>query len=113
MWVYAKVEKWYTICHFFVTKETMKHAAQRGRPRRWNPKRSPHCVHLIKEDLGLPAAARIRQARQRRQLSTRETGTFHFSDGDVTLNTTVERSAFESWIAEELGQIGKRSGRPL
>ena len=39
------------------------------------------------------------------ELSVHASGTFRFSDGVLDLQESVQRLAFESWIAEELGQI--------
>jgi hypothetical chaperone protein len=38
-------------------------------------------------------------------LSVNAAASFHFSDGVIEIQANVERTGFEEWIAEELGQI--------
>jgi hypothetical chaperone protein len=40
-------------------------------------------------------------------LSNASVATFEFSDGFVDLAAVVERTSFEEWISEELGQIAQ------
>ena len=60
-------------------------------------------LHLIREDLGYQLHRSVQDVKC--DLSKQSQAEFHFSDGVVDLDTKVERSAFESWIAEELAQM--------
>jgi len=101
VWVYAKVEKWHHLS-FLRTKETMN-MLRSVEAQAIEPEKIAALIHLINEDLGYQLHRSVQAVKC--DLSAHETAAFHFSDGEVTLDTTVERSAFESWIAEELGQI--------
>jgi hypothetical chaperone protein len=101
VWVYAKVEKWHHLS-FLRTKETMN-MLRSVEAQAMEPEKIAALVHLIREDLGYQLHRSVQAVKC--ELSERSGSAFHFSDGVVTLDTTVERSAFESWIAEELAQI--------
>jgi hypothetical chaperone protein len=67
------------------------------------PEKIKALIHLIKEDLGF----RLHRAVQavKCDLSHHPLAMFKFSDGVVDIETKLERSVFESWIAEELEKI--------
>ena len=60
--------------------------------------------HLITEDLGYRLHRAVQAAKY--DLSAHSVATFRFSDGVVDLEEEVQRDSFESWIADELRQIG-------
>lgn len=60
-------------------------------------------LYLIREDLGYQLHQSVQSTKV--QLSTGHEAGFHFEDGDVVIDTTVKRSDFESWIADELRMI--------
>ena len=60
-------------------------------------------LHLIQNDLGYHLHRSVQQLKC--ALSDSDIGQFHFVDGDVSIDATVTRAQFESWIAEELGAI--------
>jgi hypothetical chaperone protein len=67
------------------------------------PEKIKALIHLIKEDLGF----RLHRAVQavKCELSHEPAATFQFDDGAAEIEAVLERSVFESWIAEELEQI--------
>ena len=67
------------------------------------PEKIGALIHFIKEDLGFHLHRAVQKVKV--DLSNGPAATFHFSDGFVDLKAVVERSAFEEWISEELGQI--------
>ncbi len=69
------------------------------------PEKIAALLHLIREDLGYQLHRAVQAVKY--DLSAHCAAAFRFSDGVVNLDTKVERSAFESWIADELGQIGE------
>lgn len=100
-WVYSKLERWHYLS-FLKARDTME--MLRGvQGHALEPEKIKALIHLIKEDLGF----RLHRAVQavKCDLSYHQAATFKFSDGAVDIETPLERSVFESWIAEELEQI--------
>ena len=67
------------------------------------PEKIGALIHFIKEDLGFQLHRAVQKIKC--DLSKDLVATFRFSDGFVDLAAVVERSSFEEWISEELGQI--------
>ncbi len=101
IWVYAKVEKWHHLS-FLRTKETMN-MLRTVEAQSLEPKKIAALIHLITEDLGYQLHRSVQSVKC--ALSANDAANFHFSDGTIDLESNVERTAFESWIAEELSQI--------
>ena len=101
VWVYAKVEKWHHLS-FLRTKETMN-MLRTVEAQAVEPEKIAALLHLIREDLGYQLHRSVQKVKC--DLSAHPNARFHFEDGVVNLETTVKRSAFEGWIAEELQQI--------
>jgi hypothetical chaperone protein len=101
VWVYAKVEKWHHLS-FLRTKETMN-MLRTVEAQAIEPEKIAALLHLIREDLGYQLHRSVQKVKC--DLSSHPNANFHFSDGVIELNTAVERSAFEGWIAEELQQL--------
>ena len=100
-WVYAKLERWHYLS-FLKARDTME--MLRGvQGHALEPEKIKALIHLIKEDLGF----RLHRAVQtvKCKLSHDPAATFQFDDGAVEIDAVLERSVFESWIAEELDQI--------
>lgn len=100
-WVYSKLERWHYLS-FLKARDTME--MLRGvQGHALEPKKIGALIHLIKEDLGF----RLHRAVQavKCELSYQSKATFRFDDGIVDIEAALERSTFESWIAEELAQI--------
>jgi hypothetical chaperone protein len=100
-WVYTKLERWHYLS-FLKARDTME--MLRGvQGHALEPEKIKALIHLIKEDLGF----RLHRAVQavKCELSHEPAATFKFSDGIVEIETTLQRTSFEDWIAEELEQI--------
>ncbi len=100
-WVYSKLERWHYLS-LLKARDTME--MLRGvQGHALEPEKIKALIHLIKEDLGF----RLHRAVQavKCELSYHPSATFKFSDGGVDIETTLERSVFEGWIAEELEKI--------
>jgi hypothetical chaperone protein len=100
-WIYGKLEHWHHLS-FLKAKDVMDLLA-RIKTDAVEPQKIAALIHLIKEDLGYQLHQSIQAVKC--DLSNNLTGTFRFNDGAVDLTARVKRSAFESWIAEELQQI--------
>jgi len=100
-WVYSKLERWHYLS-LLKARDTME--MLRGvQGHALEPEKIKALIHLIKEDLGF----RLHRAVQavKCDLSYHPAAMFRFSDGIVEIETSLERSVFEAWIAEELEQI--------
>jgi hypothetical chaperone protein len=100
-WVYTKLERWHYLS-FLKARDTME--MLRGvQGHALEPEKIKALIHLIKEDLGF----RLHRAVQavKCELSHAPAATFKFSDGIVEIETALQRTSFEEWIAEELEQI--------
>ena len=100
-WVYAKLERWHYLS-FLKARDTME--MLRGvQGHALEPEKIKALIHLIKEDLGF----RLHRAVQavKCELSRHSAATFKFTDGIVDIETPLERTMFEHWIADELQQI--------
>jgi hypothetical chaperone protein len=100
-WVYAKLERWHYLS-FLKARDTMEmlrgvagHAIE--------PKKIKALIHLVKEDLGFRLHRAVQAVKS--ELSHNSTALFKFSDGPVEIEALLERTVFETLIAEELEQI--------
>jgi hypothetical chaperone protein len=100
-WVYSKLERWHYLS-FLKARDTME--MLRGvRGHALEPEKIKALMHLIKEDLGFRLHRSVQAVKC--DLSRHSAATFRFSDGVVDIETALERSVFEGWIAEELEKI--------
>lgn len=100
-WVYSKLERWHYLS-FLKARDVME--MLRGvQGHALEPDKIKALIYLIQEDLGF----RLHHAVQavKCELSRTPVATFKFSDGFVEIEAELERSVFESWIAQELKQI--------
>ena len=100
-WVYAKLERWHHLS-FLKARDVMEmlrgvqsHALER--------KKIDALVHVIREDRGFLLHRSVQKVKS--DLSSQKRATFHFSDGYLELNVSLDRAVFESWIQEELRMI--------
>jgi hypothetical chaperone protein len=100
-WVYAKLEHWHHLS-FLRTNSTinMLHSSI---AEAFEPEKIEALIHLIKEDLGYGLHRAVQKVKC--DLSESTAASFRFADGVIEIQATVERTGFEDWIAEELGQI--------
>jgi hypothetical chaperone protein len=100
-WVYAKLEHWHHLS--FLRTSSVMNMLNGSRAAAFEPEKIEALVHLIKEDLGYDLHRAVQKVKC--DLSENAVAQFRFSDGVIEIESTVERSDFEDWIAEELGQI--------
>jgi hypothetical chaperone protein len=103
-WVYFKLERWHHLS-FLKSRETLA-MLQNVAAQALEPEKLKALLYLVQHDLGY----QLHRAVQRTKvtLSHAERTAFRFTDGDVELDAEVDRSDFESWIAEELADIVQR-----
>ncbi len=101
VWVYSKLERWHYLS-FLKARDTME--MLRGvQGHALEPEKIKALIHVIKEDLGFRLHRAVQATKS--DLSSHSSAKFKFSDGIVDIEATLERSVFESWIAEELAKI--------
>jgi hypothetical chaperone protein len=101
-WIYGKLERWHHLS-FLRAKDVMD-LLTRIKTDAVEPQKIAALIHLIKEDLGYQLHQSVQAVKY--ELSNNAAATFHYSDGAVDLTAKVKRSSFESWISDELKQIG-------
>jgi len=100
-WVYAKLERWHHLS-FLKARDVME--MLRGvQAHALEPAKIKALIHLIREDLGFRLHGAVQKVKS--ELSYRGEAVFEFSDGEIRLKTLLERSIFETWIADELQLI--------
>jgi len=100
-WVYAKLEHWHHLS--FLRNGGTMNMLHGAKATAFEPEKIEALIHLIKEDLGYELHRSVQSVKC--ALSMQTSAPFRFSDGVVEIQATVERSAFEEWIGEELAQI--------
>jgi hypothetical chaperone protein len=100
-WIYTKLEHWHHLS--FLRTSSVMNMLNGCRATAFEPEKIEALIHLIREDLGYELHRAIQKVKC--DLSEDAVAPFRFSDGVIEIEATVERSAFEEWIAEELGQI--------
>src|SRR5579864_6466629 len=100
-WVYIRLERWH---HLSLLRGRDVLNMLRGvHAQSLEPEKIGALIHFIKEDLGFHLHRAVQKVKC--DLSNDPAATFQFSDGFVDLRTMVERTSFEEWISDELGQI--------
>jgi hypothetical chaperone protein len=100
-WVYAKLEHWHHLS--FLRTGSVMNMLNSSKAAAFEPEKIEALVHLIKEDLGYDLHRAVQKVKC--DLSENTVAQFRFSDGVIEIESTVERTDFEEWIADELGQI--------
>jgi hypothetical chaperone protein len=100
-WVYAKLEHWHHLS--FLRTNSVLNMLNSSIAEAFEPEKIEALIHLIKEDLGNDLHRAVQKVKC--DLSENTAALFRFSDGVIEIQATVERTGFEDWIAEELGQI--------
>jgi hypothetical chaperone protein len=102
-WVYIRLERWH---HLSLLRGRDVLNMLRGvHAQSLEPEKIGALIHFIKEDLGFHLHRAVQKVKC--DLSNDPAATFQFSDGFVDLKAMVERTSFEEWISEELGQIAR------
>jgi len=100
-WVYAKLEHWHHLS--FLRTNSVINMLNSSKAEAFEPEKIAALVHLIQENLGYDLHRAVQKVK--RDLSENTIAQFRFSDGVIEIEATVERTAFEDWIAEELAKI--------
>jgi hypothetical chaperone protein len=100
-WVYSKLEHWHHLS--FLRTNTVMNMLKGSKATAFEPQKIESLIHLIKEDLGYELHRAVQKVKC--ALSTEPAAVFCFSDGVIEIEAAVQRTDFEAWIAEELGQI--------
>ena len=100
-WVYMNLERWHHLS-LLRTKDVLR-MLQSVKAQAFEPDKIDALLHLIQNDLGYHLHRSVQQLKC--ALSDSDIGHFHFVDGDVSIDATVTRAQFESWITEELEAI--------
>jgi hypothetical chaperone protein len=108
-WVYMNLERWHHLS-LLRTKDVL-HMLKSVKAQALEPEKIEALLHLIQNDLGYHLHRAVQQLKV--TLSGSDLGTFHFIDGDVSIDAMVTRSQFEGWIVEELEVIEQCVDRTL
>ena len=100
-WVYAKLEHWHHLS--FLRTNSVMNMLNSSKAAAFEPEKIEALVHLIKEDMGYDLHRAVQKVKC--DLSENTVAQFRFSDGVIEIESTVERTDFEEWIADELEQI--------
>ena len=100
-WVYAKLEHWHHLS--FLRTNSVMNMLNSSKAAAFEPEKIEALVHLIKEDMGYDLHRAVQKVKC--DLSENTAAQFRFSDGVIEIESTVERTDFEEWIADELEQI--------
>jgi hypothetical chaperone protein len=100
-WVYAKLEHWHHLS--FLRTNSVMNMLNSSKAAAFEPEKIEALVHLIKEDMGYDLHRAVQKVKC--DLSENTEAQFRFSDGFIEIESTVERTDFEEWIADELEQI--------
>src|ERR1700723_480752 len=100
-WVYIKLERWHHLS--LLRAKDVLNMLRGVHAEALEPEKIGALIHFIKEDLGFHLHRAVQTVKC--DLSNGPVAKFQFSDGFVDLKAVVERTSFEEWISEELGQI--------
>jgi hypothetical chaperone protein len=102
-WPYASLERWHHLS--LIKSREVIEQLDRMRAQALEPGPIESLIHLIKYDLGYQLHRSVQ--RLKNALSTEDRADFSFVDGDLVLQSTVDRGSFEAWIEGELGRIAE------
>jgi len=100
-WLYDRLEKWEHLS-FLKTKQTME-TLRRLRFGAAEPTKIDALVHLVNDDLGYYLYRAVERAKF--ELSEQQSSTFEFRDPPVTIERTVQRGEFETWMRPKLDAL--------
>jgi len=102
-WVYIRLERWHHLS--LLRGRDVLNMLKGVHAQSLEPEKIGALIHFIKEDLGFQLHRSVQKLKC--DLSNDAAATFQFSDGFVDLKAVVERTSFEEWVSEELGQIAR------
>jgi hypothetical chaperone protein len=101
-WPYASLEQWHSLS--LLNRPKVLQMLERLRPLALQPLAVDAFAYFIETDLGLRLHESVRALKI--ALSHSPSATFSFSCGPVTIERSVSRAEFESWIRAELDAMG-------
>jgi hypothetical chaperone protein len=101
-WPYASLEQWHSLS--LINRPKVLQMLERLRPLALNRSGLEAFAYFIQADLGLRLHESVRALKI--ALSRSPSATFVFSCGPVTIERSVSRADFESWIRAELHAMG-------
>jgi hypothetical chaperone protein len=108
-WIYRDLERWHHLSFLRSPKtlgvlhDVLRHAFEK--------EKIEALLHLVENDLGYPLYRAVEQTKT--ELSQQEESWLRFDDPPAVIEERVTRSDFESWIADELGEIAACAERLL
>ncbi len=100
-WPYDRLERWHFVS--FMNNPTNLDKLERLQQHALLPERIQALIHLIKSELGYQLHEAVR--RMKFELSVQTQTTFTFRCDPVSMNVTVTRDEFDTWIEPELAAI--------
>ena len=100
-WIYSNLERWHYLS--FLRTNNVREILKSARIRSLEPEKIEALIAIIDEDLGYQLHQAVQKVKF--ELSRSESSEFHFRDGSMDLRIPVTRSAFESWIKDDLHAI--------
>jgi hypothetical chaperone protein len=101
-WPYSSLEQWHSLS--LINRPKVLQMLERLRPLALKPLAVDAFAYFIASDLGLRLHESVRALKI--ALSRLPSATFSFSCGPVTIERSVARAEFESWIRAELDAMG-------
>ncbi|MFZ0747406.1 MAG: Hsp70 family protein [Terracidiphilus sp.] len=100
-WIYANLERWHYLS--FLRTNNVREILKSARIRALEPEKIEALIAVIEEDLGFQLHQAVQKVKF--ELSRSQSAEFRFCDGSMDLRIPVTRSAFESWIKNDLEAI--------
>lgn len=108
-WIYHDLERWHHLSFLRSPKtlgvlyDVLRHSLE--------PEKIQALVHLVENDFGYQLYQAVEHTKT--ELSRRDESWLRFSDPPAEIEERVTRGDFETWIAEELGEIADCADRLL
>jgi hypothetical chaperone protein len=100
-WLYTNLRRWHHLS-FLRSRQTeaLLDKIRRGAS---DPEGIDRLIHIVEDELGLPLHQAVEAGK--RSLSQSAEARFSFEHPGISLTSDLTRAAFDTWIAEELGDI--------
>lgn len=100
-WIYANLERWHYLS--FLRTNNVREILRSARVRALEPEKIESLIAIVEEDLGYQLHQAVQKVKY--ELSVHPQAEFRFREGGMDLRIPVSRSAFETWIQEDLQAI--------
>jgi len=108
-WIYANLERWHYLS--FLRTNNVREILKSARARALEPEKIEALIAIVDLDLGYQLHQAVQQVKF--ELSRSDRAEFRFHEAGLDLRIPVQRSEFESWIAEDLASIERCVDRLL